>query len=96
MTKLTALQVESISKPGRHADGDGLYLRVDDKGNKSWLFRFQLNGKRTNVGLGSYDKKAHSLSSARKASLEMKRLISQGINPVNERNRLGNQQDRKT
>ena len=96
MTKLTALQVESISKPGRHADGDGLYLRVDAKGNKSWLFRFQLNGKRTNAGLGSYDKKAHSLSSARKVSLEMKRLISQGINPVDERNRLANLKDRKT
>ena len=66
MTKLTALQAESISKPGRYSDGNGLYLEVDKAGNKRWLFRYQFNKKRTHLGLDSYDKKSNSLAQARK------------------------------
>jgi len=66
MSKLTALQVESISKPGRYSDGNGLYLEVDKAGNKRWLFRYQFNKKRTHLGLDSYDKKSNSLAQARK------------------------------
>ncbi|MDA8627982.1 integrase arm-type DNA-binding domain-containing protein [Pseudomonadales bacterium] len=88
MPKLTALEVESLSKLGRYADGDGLYLQVDNAGNKSWLYRFQLNGKRTTLGLGRYDKKTNSLSNARKSLLEKKRLVANGINPSEEKRRL--------
>ncbi|MDA8951087.1 Arm DNA-binding domain-containing protein [Pseudomonadales bacterium] len=88
MPKLTALEVESLAKPGRYADGDGLYLQVDNAGNKSWLYRFQLNGKRTTLGLGRYDKKTNSLSNARKSLLEKKRLVANGINPADEKKRL--------
>jgi integrase len=87
MPKLTALQVEKLSKPGRYADGDGLYLHLDAAGNKSWLFRFQLQGKRTQLGLGRFDKKTNSLSDARKTLLEMKRLVAQGINPKEDKQR---------
>ncbi len=87
MPKLTALQVEKLSKPGRYADGDGLYLHLDAAGNKSWLFRFQLQGKRTQLGLGRFDKKTNSLSDARKTLLEMKRLVAQGINPREDKQR---------
>lgn len=88
MPKLTALEVEAISAAGRYADGDGLYLHVDASGNKSWIYRFQLNGKRTSIGLGRYDKKSNSLSNARKSLLEKKRLVVNGINPVDEKRRL--------
>ena len=47
MPKLTALEVESLSKPGRYAVGDGLYLHVDNAlVTRVGLYRFQLNGKR--------------------------------------------------
>jgi hypothetical protein len=36
--KLTALDVKNLTKPGRHADGDGLYLNVAKGGSKSWIF----------------------------------------------------------
>ena len=36
MAKLTALQVKSVSDPGRHGDGDGLYLNVAPSDSKSW------------------------------------------------------------
>lgn len=61
MSKLTALEVEKQQSPGRYADGNGLYLEVTKAGTKTWLFRYQLNGKRTQLGLGSYNKKTNSL-----------------------------------
>jgi hypothetical protein len=35
-------------------DGRGLYLRVSATGAKSWVFRFQLDGKRRDMGLQPY------------------------------------------
>lgn len=54
MPKLSALTVKS-AKPGRHADGEGLYLLVKATGAKSWLLRVQYDGKRRDIGLGSFD-----------------------------------------
>jgi integrase len=51
--RLTARGVAGINKPGRHADGDGLYLNVSKSGSKSWVFLYQRNGKRREMGLGS-------------------------------------------
>jgi len=47
---LTPLAVKN-AKPGRHADGDGLYLLVKDTGARSWVFRFMLRGKARDLGL---------------------------------------------
>src|SRR3546814_8277351 len=52
MTGLTALQVRN-AKPGRHADGRGLYLLVRPSGSRSWVLRTQVEGKRRERGLGS-------------------------------------------
>ena len=52
MAKLSALQVKN-AKPGRHADGNGLYLLVRPSGSRSWVLRAQVNGKRQDLGLGS-------------------------------------------
>ncbi len=81
MSKLTALEVEKQQIPGRYADGNGLYLEVTKAGTKTWLFRYQLNGKRTQLGLGSYNKKTNSLAQARRAALDKKLLVAQGIHP---------------
>jgi hypothetical protein len=50
--RLTAPQVRSISKPGRYADGAGLWLQVDDR-RRSWLFRYTFRGRPSKMGLGS-------------------------------------------
>ena len=52
MPKLTALSVRNAG-PGRHADGEGLYLLVKPSGARSWVLRIQADGKRRDVGLGS-------------------------------------------
>ncbi|WP_374297744.1 tyrosine-type recombinase/integrase [Sphingomonas sp.] len=54
MGKLTALSVKN-AKPGRHADGLGLYLLVKPTGARSWLLRVQVDGQRKDIGLGSVD-----------------------------------------
>ena len=49
---LTVAQVRN-AKPGRHSDGQGLYLLVKPSGSKSWVLRVQHRGKRQDFGLGS-------------------------------------------
>jgi integrase len=69
--------------PGRHGDGDGLFLEVSAKGSKSWLLRFQLAGKRRDMGLGRYPE--IGLADARRAAAEARALIARGADPIEER-----------
>src|SRR5829696_4179148 len=50
--RLSARSVATLTKPGRHADGDGLYLMVDPSGARRWLFLFRWRGKLKEMGLG--------------------------------------------
>src|SRR5690349_955875 len=52
MGRLNAVTVKN-AKPGRHADGDGLYLLVKHSGARSWMLRVQVDGRRRDFGLGS-------------------------------------------
>lgn len=54
MAKLTAPAVRNAG-PGRHHDGDGLYLNVQPGGARSWILRVQADGKRRDIGLGTAD-----------------------------------------
>lgn len=62
MAKLTAKTVQA-AKPGRHADGGGLYLLVKPTGARSWLLRVQVDGRRRDIGLGSVETSALALRS---------------------------------
>lgn len=83
--RLTARQVTAIAKPGLHADGAGLYLRVDPAGAKRWAFLFQWRGKRTEMGLGSTIDV--SLAEARTAAQAARQAVRAGRNPVEEKRR---------
>jgi hypothetical protein len=48
--KLSAIEVAKAKGPAVLHDGGGLYLRVSATGAKSWVFRFQLDGKRAATG----------------------------------------------
>ncbi|MCR5872244.1 MULTISPECIES: tyrosine-type recombinase/integrase [unclassified Sphingomonas] len=82
MGKLSALRVKS-AKPGRHADGDGLYLLVKESGSRSWMLRVQVDGKRRDIGLGSAS--VLGLADARDKAAEMRKLAKSGVDPVAER-----------
>lgn len=85
--KLTIKQVEN-AKPGRHGDGDGLYLLVSPRGSKSWVLRVQANGTRKDVGLGSLA--AYSLAEARDRARELRKVAKQGRDPIAERDKESN------
>ena len=69
--RLTALHVTWLaSKPGFHADGGGLYLKVTD-GGASWVFRFMVNGRRRYMGLGPL--RVFGLQEARAKALDAQR-----------------------
>jgi hypothetical protein len=55
MGKLNPKQVENLTEPGTYEDGDGLRLVVKPTGRKSWLLRFQLAGRRREMGLETLD-----------------------------------------
>lgn len=54
LNKLTARQIKSRKKPGRLADGGGLYFCVRPNGSCGWFFMKMVNGRRPEIGLGSY------------------------------------------
>jgi integrase len=85
--RLSAKFVETIKAQGNHPDGDGLYLQVREgtRGiSKSWLFRYQLNKRVREMGLGAL--KDVSLKEARQKLAEARRLLLDGKDPLYERN----------
>jgi len=82
LNKLSDRKVKTESKPGRHADGGGLYLEIKPSGSRAWLFMWKLDGKRTAMGLGSYP--AVSLANARDKAIDCRRIVAAGRNPLEE------------
>jgi hypothetical protein len=75
--RLSARKVETIKKPGYHADGEGLYLVVDQSGARRWAFIYHTRGKRREMGLGRM-----GLKEAREAAEEVRRQIRKGVDPI--------------
>jgi hypothetical protein len=65
INRLSARTAETLSKPGRHADGGGLYLSISGEGRRRWVFMYVLKGKQREAGLGSAGKGGVSLKVAR-------------------------------
>lgn len=82
--ELAARQVATIRKPGFHAAGGvpGLLLQVTE-GGRSWVFRYQVAGKRRNMGLGSFDDLG--LAEARERAAAARRLVLDGRDPIDVR-----------
>lgn len=77
--QLTVKAIDAISEPGRYPDGGGLYLVADNKSAKRWLLRVMVQGKRTDIGLGSYQ--LVGLSEARDLAREYVREARNGNDP---------------
>jgi integrase len=81
--KLSPAAVKNASKPGVYGDGEGLYLNVGPTGGKSWLFRYMLNGKAREMGLGPLG--TIGLAEARERAREARKLKLDGIDPLEAR-----------
>ncbi|HET8973116.1 MAG TPA: integrase arm-type DNA-binding domain-containing protein [Pseudolabrys sp.] len=77
---LTAVEVRQIKKPGRHADGNGLYLLVEPSGAKRWVLRIVVRGRRRDIGLGST--KLVFLAAARETAAQYRKTARGGGDPI--------------
>ena len=80
MGKLTAKLVENLSVAGKYEDGEGLRLVVKDNGRKSWVLRFQIEGKRREMGLGGFP--SVGLKEARIKASALRAQTLEGIDPL--------------
>jgi integrase len=82
---LTALSVSRLKNPGLHFVGmvPGLAVAVTASGSKRWILRFYMNGKRRDMGLGSFPEV--SLADAREIAFQKRTLVRQGIDPIEQR-----------
>ena len=73
-------EVKAFTGPGRLHDGGGLYFYVNERGGRSWEYRFERNGKRKTMGLGGYP--AVTLGKARELHKDAVALVAAGIDPI--------------
>lgn len=85
--RLSPIKVAKESKPGMHADGGGLYLRITAgaKAGKRWVFLYRRpsDGKRCEIGLGGF--LAVSLAKAREKAAAARALLANGKDPLSAR-----------
>jgi integrase len=74
----------TIKHPGMHGDGGGLYLQIKNVRSKSWIFRFERGGRVRDMGLGSCA--TITLVEAREIAREQRKLLLEGLDPIEERN----------
>lgn len=84
---LTDVQIRNhqntTDRPQKLFDSGGLYLEASIAGGKWWRLKYRFNGKENRISLGVYP--TVTLKEARERRDEAKRLLSQGINPSEER-----------
>jgi integrase len=81
---LTAVEVAKATEPGLLPDRDGLYLKIGATGGKWWVFRFMLDRKAREMGLGSV--RHVSLAEAREEAQRYRRMVRHDrIDPIEAR-----------
>lgn len=79
---LTATFVRNIAQQGKYFDANrtGLFLRIDKNDRKQWVQRIMIDGKRREIGLGSYP--LVTLAMAREQAHDNKRNVYLGGDPI--------------
>src|SRR6516165_2041620 len=70
-------------KTGRHADGDGLYLKVMSPERRFWTYRYRLAGKETEVKIGGYPET--TIDEARAIHVRKRALVTHKQDPQAEK-----------
>jgi integrase len=78
---LTAKKIrQAIKRPGRHADGHGLYLQVVSPTNTCWVLRYERAGREHMLGLGPLH--VLGLKEARQRARAARLSLLDGIDPI--------------
>ena len=81
MTKLTPTGLRSlIKKPGRHADGHGLYFRAVGDAKAYWVYRYRIAGHEREMSLGPYPEL--TLAGARAKHAAMRAQVLNKVDPL--------------
>jgi integrase len=80
---LTVKRIAKATKPGRYLDERGLYLQVMSARNRSWLLRYERNGRERWMGLGALAD--FNLEEARERARKARQLLADGIDPIDAR-----------
>jgi integrase len=83
MGKLTVKAIDSLvrgSIAGKTNDGDGLYFQISKAGSPSWIFRYKLDGKSREMGLGPYP--TVTLAEARRLAADQRKVLAAGADPL--------------
>ena len=80
--KLTALEAKAFNTPGKRlSDGGNLYLACAQTGrSKTWEFTYKRHGRQRTKGIGSVE--IVSMKDARAKAAEYRRMLAQGIDPI--------------
>jgi len=81
--ELTPLKIKRLKEPGDYADGNALYLRVDENGAKRWIMRLVIQGRRRYPGLGSAQ--LVELEEARDIARQFRKIARAGGDPLADR-----------
>ena len=82
MGKLTSKFV--LTAPvGKHGDGAGLQLVVSPSGARKWVYRFMMQGRAREMGLGDFP--TVGLTDAREKALKARKLARSGVDPIEDR-----------
>jgi len=81
--KLSTRKIMSVKSAGRHSDGKGLYLLVKKTGRKSWVYMWNKDHRRREMGLGGFPDV--SLARAREKAQAARELIAEDKDPIREK-----------
>lgn len=85
LTQLEINRAEPKAQEYLLGDGSGLFLRVRPAGEKDWIFKYTIAGKRCKLGLGSF--RDIPLKVARSEADRARELVAQCIDPKMDRAR---------
>ncbi len=78
--RLTDRTVKAASSRGMYPDGGNLWLQVSAFGTKAWIFRYAVDGKTHDMGLGSA--RDVSLAEARRKAERWRKCLVDGDDPI--------------
>ncbi|EHR8823339.1 TPA: integrase arm-type DNA-binding domain-containing protein [Escherichia coli] len=83
LTDIAVKNAKPSDKQIKLSDGKGLYLLVHPNGSKYWQAAYRFDGKQKVFSIGTYP--SVSLSEARTSLLEMKSLLANGVDPLQQK-----------
>jgi integrase len=81
--QLNDMEISRLKETGRHHAGAGLYIQIAPTGSKSWIYRYMLDGKARQMGLGPYPEVR--LAKARAQVAKYRTTKREGVDPIKAR-----------